>query len=359
VTQLELEALTKVFERAGKVIDSIDLHIQGGEFLTLLGPSGCGKSTFLRIIAGLEEPTSGRVLLDGRDITYEPPNRRPMGFVFQNYALFPHLSVAKNVAFGLEVRHTAKAEVEKRIAVALDRVQLGGLGSARIDQLSGGQQQRVALARALAVSPQLLLLDEPLSNLDAKLRAETRTTLRELHDSGDSTTIFVTHDQAEAMAISDRIAVVHGGRVQQIARPEEIYTKPSNRFVADFIGRNNVLNVVVQSPCDDSVIIRFDNGAEVAVPSDQRAAGLELRPGARLCACVRAESVQLMAEGGMGMFRGVVSEVEFGGPTRSGLVRTDVGHLQVETSSLGVFPAKGETVGLSVTPQAIHLVETQ
>jgi iron(III) transport system ATP-binding protein len=197
VTVLKLEALRKTFQRAGTVVNSVDLEINEGEFFTLLGPSGCGKSTILRMIAGLEEPDSGRIRFEGRDVTLDPPNKRGIGMVFQNYALFPHLSVAQNVAFGLEVRKTPTPERNQRTDSALKRVQLDSLGAARVDQLSGGQQQRVALARALVIQPKLLLLDEPLSNLDAKLRGETRTMLRAVHSASKVTTIYVTHDQEE------------------------------------------------------------------------------------------------------------------------------------------------------------------
>src|SRR5207247_5011627 len=187
------------------------------------------------MIAGFEEPASGRIFFHERDVTYDPPNRRGIGFVFQNYALFPHLSVAKNVAFGLEVRRLPSREVKERVDEALEHVQLPSLGGARVDQLSGGQQQRVALARALVIRPKLLLLDEPLSNLDAKLREETRSTLRAIHNSSGVTTIYVTHDQSEAMGMSDRIAVLNAGKIHQVAAPEEIYERPATRFVADFI----------------------------------------------------------------------------------------------------------------------------
>ncbi|HZI51154.1 MAG TPA: ABC transporter ATP-binding protein, partial [Terriglobia bacterium] len=234
MTVLTLEKLTKVFPRAGRVVDGIDLRIESGEFFTLLGPSGCGKSTILRMIAGFEEPSDGKIFFDRRDITREPPNRRGIGFVFQNYALFPHLSVAENVAFGLRVRKVTREEAEKRVAAALKDVQLSGLDRERVDRLSGGQQQRVALARALVIRPSLLLLDEPLSNLDAKLREDTRAMLRALRTASSPTTIYVTHDQAEALGMSDRVAVLNQGRIHQVGIPEEIYERPATRFVADF-----------------------------------------------------------------------------------------------------------------------------
>jgi ABC-type Fe3+/spermidine/putrescine transport system ATPase subunit len=354
VTALTLEVLTKTFPRAGKVVDSIDLRIEEGEFFTLLGPSGCGKSTTLRMIAGFEEPTSGRILFDNIDVTYDPPNRRGIGFVFQNYALFPHLTVFRNVAFGLEVRKVPREEVRKRVATALEDVQLVGLEQARVDQLSGGQQQRVALARALVIRPKLLLLDEPLSNLDAKLRDETRAALRALHQSSRVTTVYVTHDQDEAMAMSNRIAVLHLGRVHQIGVPEEIYERPATRFVADFIGRNNVLDALISRISADEIVVRFVDGSEITVGQHQRAPGLELKPAARVGVCLRAESLQLTTENGF--VSGGVTDVEYSGPFRSCIVKTDLGNLQVEVPSTAARPSPGDRVRLSVNPSAVHLV---
>jgi iron(III) transport system ATP-binding protein len=354
VTTLTLEALTKTFQRAGTVVDSIDLRIEAGEFFTLLGPSGCGKSTTLRMIAGLEEPTGGRILFDDRNITRDPPNARGIGLVFQNYALFPHLSVAKNVAFGLEVRKLQKGEVNERVAAALQQVQLSGLGEARVDQLSGGQQQRVALARALVIRPRVLLLDEPLSNLDAKLREGTRATLRSLHSAIGLTTVYVTHDQTEAMGMSDRIALLNAGRIQQVGKPEELYERPANRFVADFIGRNNVLEATVGSVSGRSAMIRFANGRELTVDAARRANGVELAPNARIGVCLRAESLRVTS--GNGTFQGVLTDVEYVGAVHSCVVKSDVGNLKVEIPSSNGRPAKGESVRLEVVEGAVHMV---
>jgi iron(III) transport system ATP-binding protein len=354
VTALTLEALTKTFPRAGKVVDSIDLRIEAGEFFTLLGPSGCGKSTTLRMIAGFDEPTSGRILFDNVDVTSDPPNRRGIGFVFQNYALFPHLSVAKNVAFGLQVRKVARQDVNKRVEAVLEEVQLAGLGEARVDQLSGGQQQRVALARALVIHPRLLLLDEPLSNLDAKLREETRAALRLLHKSTHVTTLYVTHDQDEAMAMSDRIAVLHRGKIHQVGIPEDIYERPATRFVADFIGRNNVLDATVRTISEQSIVIRLADGTELSVDAHRRAPGVDLTPGAGVGVCLRAESLRLASANGI--FSGVVTDVEYAGPVRSCIVKTDFGRLQVEVPSSSGRPRTGEQVWLSIVPSAVHLV---
>jgi iron(III) transport system ATP-binding protein len=364
VTALTLEALTKTFVRAGrearqreasiKVVDSVDLKIQDGEFFTLLGPSGCGKSTTLRMIAGFEEPSSGRIMFDNVDVTYDPPNRRNIGFVFQNYALFPHLSVAKNVGFGLEVRKVARDEIRERVTTALQEVQLTGLADARVDQLSGGQQQRVALARALVIRPRLLLLDEPLSNLDAKLREETRVALRLLHQSTRVTTVYVTHDQDEAMAMSDRIAVLNLGKIHQVGVPEEIYERPATKFVANFIGRNNVLDATVRNVSEQAAIIEFADGSQLTVASRNRAAGVSLSADARLGVCIRAEALVIAGENGI--FTGTVSDVEYAGPVRSCLVETKIGKLQVEVPSSGPRPSRGDTVRLSVMPSAIHMV---
>ncbi len=354
MTSLTLEALTKIFSRAGTVADAISLRIEAGEFFTLLGPSGCGKSTVLRMIAGFEEPTSGRVLFGEREVTFEPPNRRNIGFVFQNYALFPHMSVAQNVAFGLSARKIRGPAAGARVAVALKEVQLTGLDDARIDQLSGGQQQRVALARALVIEPELLLLDEPLSNLDAKLREETRAMLRALHKATGVTAVYVTHDQAEAMGMSSRIAILYAGRIQQVATPEEIYDRPANRFVAGFIGRNNVLEATIVRVEGQAMVLRFANGRELSLDAERRAPGVALAPGAAVAACLRAESLRLTS--GEGTFQGVVSDVEYGGAARSCLIASDAGPLQVEVPASAERPANGDRVGVVAQPAGVFVV---
>ena len=354
LTVLRLEKLAKEFPRAGRVVDSIDLQIESGEFFTLLGPSGCGKSTILRMIAGFEEPTGGRIFFDKHDVTREPANRRGIGFVFQNYALFPHLSVAENVAFGLRVRKVSRSEGEKRVADALKDVQLEGLGTERVDRLSGGQQQRVALARALVIRPNLLLLDEPLSNLDAKLREDTRAMLRALRRSNSPTTVYVTHDQAEAMGMSDRVAVLYRGRIHQVGTPEEIYERPATRFVADFIGRNNVLDATVIAVSDQAVRLRLADGTEFAADAGHKSNEADLTPGARVGVCIRAESLRLAI--GKATFGGTVTDVEYAGPIRMCRVSTPVGELQVEVPSSDGHLTRGQTVRLSVIESALHLV---
>jgi spermidine/putrescine transport system ATP-binding protein len=238
--EVHLEELTKMFGDVAAV-DGIDLYMPGGEFFTMVGPSGCGKTTTLRMIAGFERPTSGRIVLDDIDVAQVPPHKRNVNTVFQSYALFPHLDVAGNVAFGLKYKNVSKAEQAKRVAEALDLVQLGDFAKRKPGQLSGGQQQRVALARALVLTPQVLLLDEPLGALDARLRKDLQVELKALQSELGITFVFVTHDQEEALTMSDRVAVMNGGRVEQAGTPREIYEEPATLFVADFLGVSNLL----------------------------------------------------------------------------------------------------------------------
>jgi len=248
-----------------RAVAGLDLVVYEGELLSLLGPSGCGKTTTLNLIAGFVLPTAGRVRIDGQDVTDRPAHQRGLGMVFQSYALFPHLSVFENVAFGLRERRTARAEIERRVRAALALVRLDTRADHRPAQLSGGMQQRVALARALVYEPRVLLLDEPLAALDKKLREEMRSELREIQRAVGITTIFVTHDQAEALGLSDRIAVMHAGRVEQLGSPREIYERPATRFVAGFIGISNLMEGTV---ADGGV--RLANGSQCAarVPDD-------------------------------------------------------------------------------------------
>jgi putative spermidine/putrescine transport system ATP-binding protein len=240
MARVTLDHLVKMYG-PNRVVDDVSLTVEQGELLALLGPSGCGKTTTLRMIAGFVDATSGRVLIGDEDVTDLPPYRRNTGMVFQGYALFPHMTVAGNVAFGLEMRKVAKSEIDARVRRALDLVRLGQLTERYPRQLSGGQQQRVALARALVVEPEVFLLDEPLSNLDAKLRSEVRVEIRQLQRELGLTTVFVTHDQEEALTLADRLVVMSQGVIQQIGTPTELYERPANAFVADFIGKSNFL----------------------------------------------------------------------------------------------------------------------
>jgi ABC-type Fe3+/spermidine/putrescine transport system ATPase subunit len=238
---IKLPQVTKVFDGKVVAVDQVTLDIAAGEFFALLGPSGCGKTTSLRMIAGFEHPDSGRIQVAGQDITDVPVHRRDMGMVFQSYALFPHRTVAENVAFGLRMREVSRPEIARRVAAALAQVALTGLEDRRPGQLSGGQQQRVALARALVIEPRVLLCDEPLGALDRKLRQQMQFELKELQRRLGVTLVFVTHDQEEALAMSDRIAVMNAGRIEQVGSPTEIYERPRTRFVADFIGEINLM----------------------------------------------------------------------------------------------------------------------
>ncbi|MCR8726083.1 ABC transporter ATP-binding protein [Frigidibacter sp. SLM-1] len=238
-------------------IPELNLQIEPGQLVTLLGPSGCGKTTTLRMLAGLESPTQGRILIGGEDVTRLPANRRDVSMVFQSYALFPHMSVVQNVAYGLESGGMKPVEAREAAAKGLDLVGLGGLGDRLPSELSGGQQQRVAVARALVLEPQVLLLDEPLSNLDARLRRRVRTEIRELQQRLGFTAVYVTHDQEEALAVSDQIVVMQAGRIAQMGAPRELYESPASEFIADFIGEANVLDCTVVSVAEDIATIRI------------------------------------------------------------------------------------------------------
>lgn len=257
---LTLENITKVFPPHGAgsevtAVHDVNLEIEKGELVTLLGPSGCGKTTTLRIIAGFEFPTTGRIILDGREINSLPPHKREMSMVFQSYAIFPHLTVFENISYGLNVQHLAKSVIKERVGQVLELVHLEGYGDRAPTQLSGGQQQRVALARALIMEPKVLLMDEPLSNLDAKLREEMRIEIRRIQKDMNITSVYVTHDQIEAMTLSDRIVVMNQGIIEQIGTPVQIYRYPNSRFVADFIGRANFVPGAVSKISDGHLTV--------------------------------------------------------------------------------------------------------
>ena len=252
--------LDRVTKRFGEVtaVDCLDMEIKAGEFITFLGPSGCGKSTTLRILGGFEKPDQGRVIIDGEDVTKLPPNRRDVNMVFQDYALFPHMTVAQNIAFGLELKGRKRSEIETRMAEVLDFLRLKGLRERTPDQLSGGQRQRVALARALAPDPKLLLLDEPLGALDAKLRGQVQVELKDIQKLTGKTFFFVTHDQEEALTMSDRIVVMNAGRVEQDGTPEDLYFRPRSRFVAEFIGETNLIHGTVEGSDNGRIVINWN-----------------------------------------------------------------------------------------------------
>jgi putative spermidine/putrescine transport system ATP-binding protein len=285
---VQLVSLTKRYGRV-TAVDGVSLEVQRGEFFSLLGPSGCGKTTTLRLIAGLVEPDEGAVKILGDDVTDVPTNKRSIGMVFQSYALFPHMTVAQNIAFGLRMRKIHRAEIVDRVARALDLVRLTGIGERLPRQLSGGQQQRVALARAIVIEPKVLLLDEPLSNLDAKLRKEMQLELRTLQRRLGITAVYVTHDQEEALILSDRIAIMENGHVSQCADPNDIYRSPANRFVAEFIGKVNLIRGSIEHR-GESTVYCAEGGAVFAVPQ-------QFLPAAdsrgKMNLLLRPESVQL------------------------------------------------------------------
>ncbi len=269
-SSLELRDLSKVFGRGGDkvvAVDAMNLEINPGEFITFLGPSGCGKTTTLRMIAGFETPTQGSILLDGQDLSALSPDKRPMGMVFQSYALFPHMNVYENVAYGPKTKKMPASKVKEEVAAVLETMSLTSMAHRSPHQLSGGQQQRVALARAMVMRPRVLLFDEPLSNLDAKLRAQMRIEIREVQQRLGITSIFVTHDQDEAMSISDRIVVMRNSRIEQVGLPAQIYLRPVSIFVADFIGISNFLKVNSVAPSGPDMAKVEVLGKEIEVPA--------------------------------------------------------------------------------------------
>src|SRR5512136_1704676 len=275
---LTLENITKVFPPRGSAsevtaVHNVNLDIEKGELVTLLGPSGCGKTTTLRMIAGFEFPTSGRIILDGQEINPLPPHKREMSMVFQSYAIFPHLNVSENIAYGLNVQRLSKSIIKERVNKVLDLVHLEGYGDRAPTQLSGGQQQRVALARALIMEPKVLLMDEPLSNLDAKLREQMRTEIRRIQKRLGITSVYVTYDQIEAMTLSDRIVVMNQGIIEQIGTPVEVYRFPNSRFVADFIGRANFVQGTVLERRDGQLVLDSLGAALTAPTSAEYAKG--------------------------------------------------------------------------------------
>lgn len=269
------------------VVEGLDLDIMKGEFLSLLGPSGSGKTTILMMLAGFEAVSSGEIILDSRKVNHLPPYLRGMGVVFQDYALFPHMSVAENVAFPLQMRNVSKPDIAARVKVALDRVQLGHLGDRRPHQLSGGQRQRVALTRALVFEPKVILMDEPLGALDKQLREEMQLEIRELHRRLDLTIVFVTHDQSEALTMSDRIAIFNKGRIAQIGTAAEVYDYPQNRFVSQFIGETNLLDGLVTDAGDGNAAITLEGGHHI------RANAQSLRPGDKVAVSLRPERLKV------------------------------------------------------------------
>ncbi|MBN1315932.1 MAG: ABC transporter ATP-binding protein [Anaerolineales bacterium] len=326
---VELDDISKHFGRV-VAVDQISLSIHDGEFFSLLGPSGCGKTTTLRLIAGFELPTLGTIIIGGQEQGETPPFRRPVNTVFQNYALFPHMSIFDNVAFGLEMKKTPKTEIRKRVRNSLEMVQLPGMENRKPSQLSGGQQQRVALARALVNRPKVLLLDEPLGALDLKLRKAMQLELKALQHRVGITFVYVTHDQEEALTMSDRIAVMNKGKVLQIGPPEEIYDRPANRFVADFIGETNFLEGTAGE--GDPMVVMVDN--ELPVPAPAKSG---IGQGDPVVLAIRPEKIAIVADASEpGLISGVIVEVVYTGTDTRYLVRiTDKTIITVRQQNVG------------------------
>jgi spermidine/putrescine transport system ATP-binding protein len=324
---IELSGVTKDFHSGGEVVTAVrdmNLQIREGEFFSMLGPSGCGKTTTMRIVAGFEDPTSGTVWLQGKDVTWDPPNKRDVNMVFQSYALFPHMSVFENVAFGLRRRQVAKDEIARQVGEILEIVDLTGRENRRPRELSGGQQQRVALARALVNHPKALLLDEPLGALDLKLRQAMQVELKRIQREVGITFVYVTHDQGEALTMSDRIAVMKDGVIEHLGTPREIYEHPKTRFVAGFIGTSNLLTGTVSSVSDGEAVILAGEGERIIVATGQRPVSV----GDELEVTVRPEKIRISrdAPGPAGCaLRGTVTEVVYLGTATNFNVTTSTG----------------------------------
>ena len=337
---IELRNISRTFDDGFRVVEDFNLTVKRGEFVTFLGPSGCGKTTTLRMIAGFDKPTEGELLLNGKDIRDLPPNKRPINTVFQRYALFPHLNVFDNIAFGLKLKKLAKAEIIKKVKKALEMVDLEGFEERTIATLSGGQQQRIAIARAIVNEPQILLLDEPLGALDLKMRKEMQLELKSMHQKLGITFIYVTHDQEEALTMSDKIVVMSEGKIQQIGTPEDIYNEPKNAFVADFIGESNIFSGIMTG----KYRVRFC-GAEFVCVDD-------VEHGTMIDAVVRPEDVMLTTPE-QGTIRGKVTSVIFKGVHYEITVLSGKNEIVIQSTKKA---QEGSDVGILIEPEGIHIM---
>jgi spermidine/putrescine ABC transporter ATP-binding subunit len=344
-------AIADLCKRYGDAIavDHVSLDVKAGEFVTLLGSSGSGKTTTLMMIAGFVDPDHGSIAVDGRDVVPLPPERRNLGVVFQSYALFPHLSVYENIAFPLRLRGEAAADIDRKVRHVLELVHLADFGARRITQLSGGQQQRVALARAIVFSPPVLLMDEPLGALDRKLREQLQTEIKRVQRDLGVTVVYVTHDQEEALALSDRIAIMSEGRIVQLGNPDEVYEQPVSPFVASFLGESNMLPVRIVSRDHAIVRLRFTDGTEIVQPRGPKGVAEPVPDDAILM--LRPEALRLGTDAGA--VRGLVQGREFMGATVRYTIASPVGELTVRVArtSAEARLAQGETVGLHWAPE--------
>lgn len=337
---VELENISKEYGGV-RVLDNINLFIRKNEFLTLLGPSGCGKTTTLRIIGGFEEPSMGKVIFDEKDISSLPPYKRKINTVFQKYALFPHMNIAENIAFGLKIKKIGKAEIDKKVKEMLRLVNLEGFENRDVDSLSGGQQQRVAIARALVNEPEVLLLDEPLGALDLKLRKEMQTELKNMQQRVGITFIYVTHDQEEALTMSDTIVVMDKGRIQQIGTPVDIYNEPKNEFVAKFIGESNVIDGIMK----EDFLVEFGDTVFECVDK-----GFENNE--KVDVVIRPEDIEITSVEN-GKWEGIVDSVIFKGVHYEMIVKSNGYDWMIQST---IMKAEGEHIGMSITPDDIHIM---
>ncbi|MEG0260126.1 MAG: ABC transporter ATP-binding protein [Lysinibacillus sp.] len=351
---VKIENVSKTFGKVHGVKD-LNLDIQVGEFFTFLGPSGCGKTTTLRMIAGFYYPTEGKIFFDNRDVTMLQPNKRNIGMVFQNYALFPHMTVNENIAFGLQVRKFSKADIKLKVDRMRGLVHLAEYGERKINELSGGQQQRVALARALVIEPDILLLDEPLSNLDAKLREETRFEIKRIQSELGVTTIYVTHDQTEAMAMSDRIMVMENGYIKQIGSPQEIYNRPLNRFVSNFIGETNMIEAKIESLTAEEITVKTIQDITL-IGKRQNCSPLASQTiGDTIHVSIRPESIE---QGhGENSLTGTIAFVEFTGLSVNYIVDILGGSLKAMIINSGT-PLKqvGDFIALNIPTEGLYFL---
>jgi spermidine/putrescine ABC transporter ATP-binding subunit len=356
--RVELRNLSKTFPPNIRAVEEVNLTIEEGEFVTLLGPSGCGKTTTLRLIAGFEDPTTGQILIDDQDVTVLPPYRRNTGMVFQSLALFPHMDVFGNIAYGIRIRKLPNAEIHEKVVDLLTLVKLSGMERRRVRQLSGGQQQRVAFARALAMNPSVFLLDEPFAALDKNLREEMQVELRRLQKRIQITTIFVTHNQREAMSMSDRIVVMNQGRIEQVGTPREIYLHPASPFVANFIGTTNLIPATVQRVDREGLHLTTPDGP-VAFPE----ADFEMTVGKEFLISIRPESVRLSFEtdkSGENTFLGTVDFKRHVGELIEYYIHTRAGQEIIssyQTGSPEFF--EGDTVRVIFNGEAVRLFEKE